>query len=48
MLFEEIDSKVGIKPIDIEITIKEQEKYQWGFRGITGDEAYDLKYNVDV
>jgi len=47
-LFKEIESALGINPIDIEITIKEQEKYQWGFRGITGDEASDLKYNVDV
>lgn len=47
-LFKEIESVIGIAPIDIEITIKEQEKYQWGFRGITGDEAADLKYKVDV
>ncbi|MDO6568844.1 tautomerase family protein [Alteromonas sp. 1_MG-2023] len=47
-LFKEIEFVLGINPIDIEITIKEQEKYQWGFRGITGDEASDLKYNVDV
>lgn len=47
-LFKEIESALGINPIDIEITIKEQEKYQWGFRGITGDEASDLKYNVEV
>lgn len=47
-LFNQIEAKVGISPIDIEITIKEQEKYQWGFRGITGDEVADLKYQVDV
>ena len=47
-LFETIESQLGISTVDIEITIKEQEKYQWGFRGITGDEASDLKYNVDV
>ncbi|WOI36007.1 tautomerase family protein [Alteromonas sp. CI.11.F.A3] len=47
-LFKEMEFALGINPIDIEITIKEQEKYQWGFRGITGDEASDLKYNVDV
>jgi phenylpyruvate tautomerase PptA (4-oxalocrotonate tautomerase family) len=47
-LFKEIESTIGIKPIDIEITIKEQEKYQWGFRGITGDKAVDLKYKVNV
>ena len=47
-LFSNISSAVGIAPVDIEITIKEQEKYQWGFRGITGDEAADLQYKVDV
>ncbi|MAG77555.1 MAG: tautomerase family protein [Colwelliaceae bacterium] len=47
-LFIQIEAEVGISPIDLEITIKEQEKYQWGFRGITGDEVADLKYQVDV
>ncbi|NVK58133.1 MAG: tautomerase family protein [Alteromonadaceae bacterium] len=47
-LFNEISSTLGISPVDIEITIKEQEKYQWGFRGITGDEATDLSYKVNV
>lgn len=45
-LFRQIESELKIKPMDIEITIKEQAPYQWGFRGITGDEAKDLKYNV--
>lgn len=47
-LFNEISTTLGISPVDIEITIKEQEKYQWGFRGITGDEAADLNYKVNV
>ena len=47
-LFQEIEKALGIKPIDIEITIKEQEPYQWGFRGMTGDEVKDLKYKVNV
>ena len=47
-LFQEIEEALDIKPIDIEITIKEQQPYQWGFRGITGDEANDLKYKVNV
>ncbi|MCP4261249.1 MAG: tautomerase family protein [Planctomycetes bacterium] len=47
-LFLEIESQLGVAPIDIEITIKEQQPYQWGFRGITGDEANDLKYKVNV
>ena len=28
--------------------IKEQPAYCWGFRGMTGDEAHDLTYKVDV
>lgn len=47
-LFKNIESQLSISPIDIEITIKEQASYQWGFRGITGDEANDLRYKVNV
>ena len=47
-LFKSIEEVLVIAPIDIEITIKEQAPYQWGFRGITGDEANDLKYEVNV
>ncbi len=47
-LFQEIEKQLSIQTIDIEITIKEQAPYQWGFRGMTGDEANDLKYKVNV
>ena len=47
-IFSEVESELGLSPVDIEITIKEQQAYQWGFRGITGDEANDLKYKVNV
>ena len=47
-LFQEIENKLSISPVDIEITIKEQAPHQWGFRGMTGDEANDLKYKVNV
>lgn len=47
-LFQEIENELSIAPIDVEITIREQAPYQWGFRGITGDEASDLKYKVNV
>lgn len=47
-LFKEIEKQLSLAPIDVEITIKEQQPYQWGFRGITGDEANDLKYKVNV
>ena len=47
-LFQHIEAEVGIAPIDIEITIKEQPAHCWGFRGMTGDEARDLKYSINV
>jgi len=47
-LFREIESQLALAPVDVEITIKEQQPYQWGFRGMTGDEANDLKYKVNV
>lgn len=46
-LFSEIESQLGISPVDVEITIKEQPAHCWGFRGITGDEA-KLNYKVHV
>ncbi len=47
-IFSEIEKQLAISPIDIEITIKEQPSHCWGFRGMTGDEAQDLKYKVKV
>jgi hypothetical protein len=46
-LFHEIEAQLGIAPVDIEITVKEQPPHCWGFRGITGDEA-TLHYKVNV
>jgi 5-carboxymethyl-2-hydroxymuconate isomerase len=47
LLFERIESEVGIKPVDVEITIFESPACNWGFRGITGGEA-KLDYKVNV
>lgn len=47
-LFNRIEAGLSMSPVDIEITIKEQQPYQWGFRGITGDEAADLNYQVNI
>ncbi|WP_417511989.1 tautomerase family protein [Methylophaga sp.] len=47
-LFCEIEGQLAISPNDIESTIHEQAPYQWGFRGMTGDEAKDLKYKLNV
>ena len=46
-LFTQIEAKLNIAPINIEITVKEQPSHCWGFRGITGDEA-QLNYKVNV
>ncbi|MBU2985493.1 tautomerase family protein [Saccharophagus degradans] len=47
-IFTHIENQLGIAPVDVEIVIKEQAPYQWGFRGMTGDEVSDLKYKVNV
>ncbi|WP_394225303.1 tautomerase family protein [Pseudoalteromonas spongiae] len=47
-LFQNIESVLSISPTDIEITIKEQPKHCWGFRGMTGDDVKDLTYQVNV
>lgn len=47
-LFYEIECKLLIPPVDVEVIIKEQAPHQWGFRGMTGDEVNDLKYKVNV
>jgi phenylpyruvate tautomerase PptA (4-oxalocrotonate tautomerase family) len=47
LLFETIGARLGIAPADVEITITEQPACNWGFRGVTGDEA-KLTYRVDV
>ena len=47
LLFERIRAAVGITPQDVEITITETPRHNWGFRGQTGDEIA-LNYRVDV
>ena len=47
-IFCKIENELQISPIDIEITIKEQPAHCWGFRGMTGDEAKDLTYKLDI
>jgi len=46
--FNKIESVVGISPLDVEVTIKEQPAHCWGFRSMTKDEARHLKYSVNV
>ena len=47
LLFERIDSEVGISAQDVEVTITETPMHNWGFRGLPGDEI-TLTYKVDV
>jgi phenylpyruvate tautomerase PptA (4-oxalocrotonate tautomerase family) len=46
MLFERLQP-LGISPQDLEITIFETPKHNWGFRGLPGDE-HELNYKVDI
>jgi 4-oxalocrotonate tautomerase family enzyme len=47
LLFERIHAALGIPLQDIEISIVESAKANWGFRGKTGDEA-ELNYKIEV
>jgi 5-carboxymethyl-2-hydroxymuconate isomerase len=46
LLFERIQS-LGVTTQDLEITIFETPKHNWGFRGLPGDE-HELNYKVEV
>jgi len=47
LLFERIHAAFDIAASDIEVTITETPRHNWGFRGSTGDEV-DLNYKIDV
>ena len=42
-----IHQRLNILPQDLEITITETPKHNWGFRGTPGDEI-ELNYKVEV
>ena len=46
MIFQRFDEELGISPQDIEITIYESPKENWGIRGMTGDDLM-LSYKVN-
>jgi phenylpyruvate tautomerase PptA (4-oxalocrotonate tautomerase family) len=46
LLFENLE-KIGIPRNDLEITIFETPKHNWGIRGVPGDEL-NLSYKVEV
>jgi phenylpyruvate tautomerase PptA (4-oxalocrotonate tautomerase family) len=47
LLFQRLQSDVGIAPADVEITLTETPRQNWGFRGETGDQV-GLSYKVEV
>jgi phenylpyruvate tautomerase PptA (4-oxalocrotonate tautomerase family) len=47
LLFERIGSQADRKPNEIEVTITETPRHNWGFRGLPGDEV-GLPYKVEV
>lgn len=47
LLFERVHRECGITPQDLEMTIFETPKHNWGFRGLPGDE-HTLNYKVEV
>lgn len=46
-LFERVGAQCGRLPNEIEITITETPRHNWGFRGLPGDEV-GLNYKVEV
>jgi phenylpyruvate tautomerase PptA (4-oxalocrotonate tautomerase family) len=47
LLFDRIREKIGITHMDLEICIYESPAYNWGFRGMHGDEI-ELNYKINV
>lgn len=47
LLIKNINEKLNIPVYDIEITIFETPKYNWGIRGLPGDELI-LNYKIEV
>ena len=47
LLFDKFENQLQITPMDLEITIFETPKHNWGIRGKSGDEL-SLNYKVNV
>ena len=41
LLFERLKDNLSIEPLDIEIILIETPNYNWGIRGVAGDEYCD-------
>jgi phenylpyruvate tautomerase PptA (4-oxalocrotonate tautomerase family) len=47
LLFERLQRDFSIVPTDVEITLSETPRHNWGIRGLPGDEL-ELNYAVEV
>ena len=47
LLFERCHTQLAIAPVDLEITLTETPRHNWGIRGLPGDELA-LDYTVEV
>ncbi len=47
LLFQEVGAELGLSPDDLEITVFETPRHNWGIRGLPGDEL-ELTYTVAV
>lgn len=47
LLFSRFQTELQIDPNDVEVTIFETPRHNWGFRGLPGDE-HELGYKVEV
>jgi len=47
LLYQKVADTTDINPQDLEITIIETPRYNWGIRGVPGDEL-ELDYPIDV
>ena len=47
LLYERARERLQLDPIDLELTLLETPRHNWGIRGLPGDEL-ELNYRVDV
>jgi hypothetical protein len=47
LLFERLKDNLSIEPLDIEIILIETPNYNWGIRGVAGDEYCDTSRSLD-
>ena len=47
LIFQRFEEQLNISPTDVEITIFETPKHNWGFRGRVGDE-HELNYKIEI